>query len=215
MFRIAKKGVSNLSQRSLSSAANNSTLHAPRITTSSSLFARGVTAVYLTHDIPSKLATISTAISLWKTQKIPLIDWDADKDVYAYLHYGVANVSEIPTSQNTKYNGVTSLSTSPDRVSWMYPARPAGRPELVNNVPNHKLLKVPLDMFIMHALAHVELNAVDMYMDTVIRFACSPPVDVAVPNPFDGDHSCPVLPEDFVNDMLNIVDDEARSVSIP
>ena len=97
----------------------------------------------------------------------------------------------------------------------MYPARPAGRPELVNNVPNHKLLKVPLDMFIMHALAHVELNAVDMYMDTVIRFACSPPSDAAVPSPFDGDHSCPVLPEDFVDDMLNIVDDEARSVSIP
>lgn len=40
--------------------------------------------------------------------------------------------------------------------------------------PSHKLLQIPLNVHIVHTLAHIELNAVDMYADTLLRFSCAP-----------------------------------------
>jgi uncharacterized ferritin-like protein (DUF455 family) len=132
-----------------------------------------------------------------------------DARLYAYLHHGVEDHTQIPSLQDTSANGVTALDETSSRVSWLYPSRPA-KPELVPVVPSHKVLKHPSNAHIMHALAHVELNAVDMYMDTVIRFACAPPASAGLPSPFAAQHRYPALPEEFASDMLSITQDEAR-----
>jgi uncharacterized ferritin-like protein (DUF455 family) len=55
----------------------------------------------------------------------------------------------------------------PDR-----PARPA-KPQLVvpKQVPSPKDSQLPLSAHLLHNLAHIELNAVDLAMDTVARFS--------------------------------------------
>ena len=52
------------------------------------------------------------------------------------------------------------------------PARPS-RPELVppRRIPSMKASPLPLNIYQLHNLAHVELNAIDLAWDTVVRFA--------------------------------------------
>jgi uncharacterized ferritin-like protein (DUF455 family) len=52
------------------------------------------------------------------------------------------------------------------------PARPS-KPELVNPLamPKAKTSGVPQPAFMLHQLAHVELNAIDLAWDTVARFS--------------------------------------------
>jgi uncharacterized ferritin-like protein (DUF455 family) len=65
-------------------------------------------------------------------------------------------------------------------------------PKLVDRVPSAGKLGVSHAVHILHAVAHVELNAVDMYWDTLARFA-------------------PLRAEaEFVHDLLSVVDDESR-----
>ncbi|CAA7026446.1 unnamed protein product [Microthlaspi erraticum] len=75
------------------------------------------------------------------------------------------------------------------------PARPP-KPLLVptNEVPNPKDSKLPLNAHMLHNLAHVELNAIDLAWDTVARF--SPFFDV--------------LGHDFFDDFAHVADDESR-----
>ncbi|EOA39015.1 hypothetical protein CARUB_v10011561mg [Capsella rubella] len=75
------------------------------------------------------------------------------------------------------------------------PARPA-KPLLVatNEVPNPKDSKLPLNAHMLHNLAHVELNAIDLAWDTVARF--SPFFDV--------------LGHNFFDDFAHVADDESR-----
>ena len=55
------------------------------------------------------------------------------------------------------------------------PARPARpeKPELVpvNKVPTHAQTGYPLNSYLLHTLTHIELNAVDLAWDTVVRFS--------------------------------------------
>ena len=53
----------------------------------------------------------------------------------------------------------------------MRPARPA-LPQLVpqKQVPTPKQSELPLNVYMLHNLAHVELNAIDLASDTVVRF---------------------------------------------
>ena len=50
------------------------------------------------------------------------------------------------------------------------PARPPF-PELMDppRMPTHKQLGVPVSTYLLHGLAHIELNAMDMYADTIAR----------------------------------------------
>uniref|UniRef100_A0A3B6FIM8 DUF455 domain-containing protein n=1 Tax=Triticum aestivum TaxID=4565 RepID=A0A3B6FIM8_WHEAT len=59
------------------------------------------------------------------------------------------------------------LARAPD-----HPARPE-KPLAVTQkeVPTHKAMGVPLNAYMLHNLAHVELNAIDLAWDTVVRFS--------------------------------------------
>ncbi|XP_010457750.1 PREDICTED: uncharacterized protein LOC104739178 [Camelina sativa] len=75
------------------------------------------------------------------------------------------------------------------------PARPP-KPLLVatNEVPNPKDSKLPLNAHMLHNLAHVELNAIDLAWDTVAHFS-----------PFFH-----VLGHNFFDDFAHVADDESR-----
>lgn len=73
------------------------------------------------------------------------------------------------------------------------PARPT-LPKLVppRQIPTMKASPLPLNIYQLHNLAHVELNAIDLAWDTVVRFA---PLQ---------------LPAAFYEDFARLADDEAR-----
>ncbi|KAF7833938.1 putative Ferritin-like superfamily [Senna tora] len=78
------------------------------------------------------------------------------------------------------------------------PARPE-KPELVSpkEIPDPKNSGLPLNAYMLHNLAHVELNAIDLAWDTVVRFS-----------PFSE-----ILGEGFFADFAHVADDESRHFS--
>ncbi|KAK9150451.1 hypothetical protein Syun_008760 [Stephania yunnanensis] len=85
------------------------------------------------------------------------------------------------------------VAKPPDR-----PARPP-KPYLVSpkEIPAPKQSGLPLNAYMLHNLAHVELNAIDLAWDTVVRFSS---------------HS-DVLGEGFFDDFAHVADDESRHFS--
>ncbi|KAJ4765800.1 DUF455 family protein [Rhynchospora pubera] len=81
-------------------------------------------------------------------------------------------------------------AVAPDR-----PARPE-KPVLVSTkeVPAPKNSGLPLNAYMLHNLAHVELNAIDLAWDTVVRFS-----------PLHG-----LLGDGFFDDFARVADDESR-----
>ena len=79
------------------------------------------------------------------------------------------------------------------------PARPASPTFMEpSDMPSHNELGMCISSYLLHGLAHIELNAVDMYADTLARGLA-----------FVGEH--PQLDaNDFVNDFLSVIADEAR-----
>ncbi len=102
-------------------------------------------------------------------------------------------------------------------TAWTsFPARPP-KPEIVDRVPAARTLRIPVTPYVLHSLAHVELNAVDMYLDTILRFACVHRgiVTDGVAAVANADFVPPLAqdvqyPIEFVDDILSVVDDEAR-----
>ncbi|KAI3465816.1 hypothetical protein Pfo_022479 [Paulownia fortunei] len=82
------------------------------------------------------------------------------------------------------------VSDAPSR-----PARPP-KPQLVSpkEIPPPKSSGLPLNAYMLHNLAHVELNAIDLAWDTVVRF--SPYIEL--------------LGEGFFADFAHVADDESR-----
>ncbi len=78
-------------------------------------------------------------------------------------------------------------AVAPDR-----PARPT-TPELVppNKMPRRSTGGLKGRQALLHALAHIELNAIDLAADIIVRFGKD-------------------LPTDFTTDWLSVLDDEAR-----
>uniref|UniRef100_A0A0D9UYA3 DUF455 domain-containing protein n=1 Tax=Leersia perrieri TaxID=77586 RepID=A0A0D9UYA3_9ORYZ len=76
-----------------------------------------------------------------------------------------------------------------------HPARP-DKPIVVTQkeITTHKQMGVPLNAYMLHMLAHVELNAIDLAWDTVVRF--SPLHDT--------------LGDGFFADFARVADDESR-----
>ncbi|WP_119167585.1 ferritin-like domain-containing protein [Algihabitans albus] len=90
--------------------------------------------------------------------------------------------------RNAVFAGLGS-SGAPDR-----PARPE-KPELLSptKVPRRRInTAVAGRVALLHALAHIELNAVDLAVDLVARFAC------------------PDLPQAFFDDWLQVADEEGK-----
>ncbi|KNA21521.1 hypothetical protein SOVF_041890 [Spinacia oleracea] len=75
------------------------------------------------------------------------------------------------------------------------PARPC-KPQLVppKDIPTPKDSGLPLNAYMLHNLAHVELNAIDLAWDTVVRFS-----------PYQE-----ILGEGFFADFAHVADDESR-----
>lgn len=71
------------------------------------------------------------------------------------------------------------------------------KPEIVSarDCPSPKKSGLPLSAYMLHNLAHIELNAIDLAWDTVLCFAES---------------KTPSLPADFYLDFLRVADDESR-----
>jgi uncharacterized ferritin-like protein (DUF455 family) len=74
-----------------------------------------------------------------------------------------------------------------------YPARPK-KPTLVDAKDMKLQSGVPMEIQMLHSLAHIELGAIDNYWDTIVRF----------------DSSQYRLPKQYFDDMVSIVDDEAK-----
>eukprot|EP01138_Halocafeteria_seosinensis_P003923 gb/GECG01004011.1/.p1 GENE.gb/GECG01004011.1/~~gb/GECG01004011.1/.p1 ORF type:complete len:400 (+),score=32.03 gb/GECG01004011.1/:1-1200(+) len=72
-----------------------------------------------------------------------------------------------------------------------FPGRPT-KPNLVK-ANEFKRPRVPLAVYILHSLAHIELNAIDLYWDTIVRF-----------------YGLKELPTQMFVDLLDIARDEAR-----
>jgi len=83
--------------------------------------------------------------------------------------------------------------TPPDR-----PARPA-RPECVapGKVPRRRLNSPEGRAALLHAIAHIEFNAIDLAFDMVVRFGLDPAIADAARH-------------DFIDDWIGVGDDEAR-----
>jgi uncharacterized ferritin-like protein (DUF455 family) len=79
-----------------------------------------------------------------------------------------------------------------DRVVLLYscPRVQVTQKEIIT----HKKMGVPLNAYMLHNLAHVELNAIDLAWDTVVRFA--PLRDT--------------LGDGFLADFARVADDESR-----
>lgn len=75
------------------------------------------------------------------------------------------------------------------------PARPP-KPQLVSpkEIPSPKNSRLPLNAYMLHNLAHVELNAIDLAWDTVVRFS-----------PYHH-----LLGDMFFADFARVADDESR-----
>ncbi|KAL9244466.1 hypothetical protein vseg_018241 [Gypsophila vaccaria] len=101
-----------------------------------------------------------------------------------------AHVSHFGYSHWASHNLPIGLFYPPS-----HPARPA-KPELVSprDIPAPKDSGLPLNAYYLHNLAHVELNAIDLAWDTVVRF--SPYIDI--------------LGEAFFADFAHVADDESR-----
>jgi len=87
------------------------------------------------------------------------------------------------------------------------PARPARpqKPELVpiKQVPTHSQSGLPLNCYLLHTLTHIELNAVDLAWDTVVRFS-----NIAGDVEAFGERG--VVPMQLFVDFLRVADDESR-----
>eukprot|EP00879_Flechtneria_rotunda_P014811 GHRR01015475.1.p1 GENE.GHRR01015475.1~~GHRR01015475.1.p1 ORF type:complete len:440 (+),score=157.52 GHRR01015475.1:451-1770(+) len=113
----------------------------------------------------------------------------ASRNIASSIHSSASSSDSINSSlQSTSDTTSSSRVHPPDR-----PARPP-KPELVipKQVPSPKDSPLPLNAHMLHNLAHIELNAIDLAWDTVARF------------------SHLRLPPGFYKDFARVADDESR-----
>lgn len=84
------------------------------------------------------------------------------------------------------YNALQPHSLLPYRIAWVQVSP--------KEIPAPKNSGLPLNAYMLHNLAHVELNAIDLAWDTVVRFS-----------PFSE-----TLGEGFFADFAHVADDESR-----
>lgn len=92
------------------------------------------------------------------------------------------------------------FASVPIGVDWpSQPSRPVV-PDLLDPsaMPSHKQLGVPIPLYLLHGLAHIELNAVDMYADTIGRGLASSSVVPAADR------------AEFAHDFTSVLHDESR-----
>ncbi|KVI04374.1 Ferritin/ribonucleotide reductase-like protein [Cynara cardunculus var. scolymus] len=99
-------------------------------------------------------------------------------------------ISHLAYSRWRRENLPIGVSKPPDR-----PARPP-KPQLVSpkEIPAPKNSGLPLNAYMLHNLSHVELNAIDLAWDTIVRFS-----------PYNE-----LLGDMFFADFARVADDESR-----
>lgn len=104
-----------------------------------------------------------------------------------------SEVSHMAYTMWRRHNLPLGIYKPPSR-----PARPP-IPQLVSpkEIPAPKESGLPLNAYMLHNLAHVELNAIDLAWDTVVRFS-----------PYSE-----ILGEGFFADFAHVADDESRHFS--
>ena len=114
------------------------------------------------------------------------------KIALTHLAFGKFLRGDIPEEEEEEEDGETT------RIEYSFPSRPARpvKPKLVLpfSVPSPK--NTPLSSFsahVLHTVAHIELNAIDLAWDTVARFGG--------------------LPREFYLDFARVADDESRHLS--
>lgn len=92
------------------------------------------------------------------------------------------------------HSGLLGIHSTTPEVAPDVPARPE-KPELLpaRQIPTLKETPLPMNGYTLHNLAHVELNAIDLAWDTIVRFS-----------------HLQFLPQQFYLDFLGVADDEAR-----
>ncbi len=110
----------------------------------------------------------------------------------AYKRFGGGGAARRKEEEEEEEEGLL-LKQLGSAVAPLEPARPK-KPELVppKLCPSPKKSGVPLSVYMIHNLAHIELNAIDLAWDTVVSF------------------SERKLPASFYLDFLRIADDESR-----
>lgn len=105
-------------------------------------------------------------------------------------------LTQEAAEQWTSSRNIGEIAQPPDQ-----PARPA-RPTIVTSgkMPSVKEAKGPSNIYYLHGLAHVELNAIDLCFDTMIRFADETGTEIEDAY-------------DWYGDWISIASDEARHFS--
>lgn len=132
-----------------------------------------------THDTPfGKASSLAELGSVVLSTSDPLA-----KSQLSHMAYSIWRRHNLPVGQ----------SKPPTR-----PARP-DKPQLVSpkEIPSPKNSGLPLNAYMLHNLAHVELNAINLAWDTVVRFS-----------PYSE-----ILGEGFFADFAHVADDESRHFS--
>lgn len=112
---------------------------------------------------------------------------------------------KIKISLTQEFWATWKSSPSPEKIIGavdlndipLYPGRPL-KPTLVEFIPSQTKLGVSPSQYILHSLAHVELTAVDMYWDTLLRASAL----------------SSKLPSEFFSDFLSVAEDESRHLSM-
>ncbi len=107
-----------------------------------------------------------------------------------------ARAREVAKAWNA---GEMEVSSGPSPLPER-PARP-DKPVLTapNNVPRRRLGSVEGRQALLHAVAHIELNAIDLAFDMIARFGLSIPANFQT---------------DFITDWISVGDDEARHFNL-
>lgn len=84
-------------------------------------------------------------------------------------------------------------------VCGALPARPSS-PVLLDtrSMPSHKQLNIPIVQYLLHGLAHIELNAMDMYCDTLLAGMTD---SLLRHHPGQAE---------FIHDFITVAEDESR-----
>ncbi|KAF9588702.1 hypothetical protein IFM89_014578 [Coptis chinensis] len=144
------------------------------------------------------VATTTTSTGLYNDNNDPTVSVTSLSEL-ATLLLSTSDPIEKSKLSHLAYSkwrrGLLPLGVS---VPPICPARPL-KPLLVSpkEIPAPKSSGLPLNAYMLHNLAHVELNAIDLAWDTVVRF--SPYIDV--------------LGEGFFADFAHVADDESRHFS--
>jgi len=91
------------------------------------------------------------------------------------INDAAAKVEATYLLQQQWLSGVLDLSASSDVLSLINPGRPA-KPVMVNpkDVPRRNLASLQGRLTLVHAIAHIEFNAINLALDAVYRFQNMP-----------------------------------------